>query len=256
MAKSIIYGIGEAALIDLADESKIIGFSKLQNLTIDMSAETDEVRGGDDPYPITEFPKTNNITVTAQDALFDIDYIALSQGTIHEDKKSYDMTEFLNVRIPADGVVTLKEAPVEGSVVIKGFTKAEGETAEIGKFKVEDKKITFNVKDANKDINGLYKIKRDTGVSSIAGLKGKFPKPFKFIHRVPIYNDENMIVKQMEFTIFKCKSDSNFNFDLTQQTAYAPQISLKALDPKRPDKKLWDITVVDVKPEEGDFGTV
>ena len=105
MSKSIIYGIGEAVLTDLKDPNKIIGFSKLQNLTIDMSAETDEVRGGDDPYPITEFPRTNNITITAQDALFDIDYMALSQGTITEKKASVDMTEFLNVVIPADGVI-------------------------------------------------------------------------------------------------------------------------------------------------------
>lgn len=254
MSKSIIYGIGEAVLTDLKDPNKIIGFSKLQNLTIDMSAETDEVRGGDDPYPITEFPRTNNITITAQDALFDIDYMALSQGTITEKKASVDMTEFLNVVIPADGVIELKEAPVDGSVVIKGFEKADQPAK--GKFTVEGKKITFHKDNANDSINGIYKVKRAGGAKSVAGLKGKFPKPFKFTHRIPIYNDENQIVQQMELTIFKCKSDSNFNFDLAQQQAYAPQVSLKALDPKRPDKKLWDIVLVDVEPEDGDFGTV
>lgn len=254
MSKSIIYGIGEAVLTDLKDPNKIIGFSKLQNLTIDMSAETDEVRGGDDPYPITEFPRTNNITITAQDALFDIDYMALSQGTKYEKKASVDMTEFLNVVIPADGIVELPEAPVEGSVVIKGFEKADQPAK--GKFAVEGKKITFHADNANDSINGIYKVKRTEGVKSVAGLKGKFPKPFKFTHRVPIYNDENQIVQQMELTIFKCKSDSNFNFDLAQQQAYAPQVSLKALDPKRADKKLWDIVLVDVPPTDGDFGTV
>lgn len=254
MSKSIIYGIGEAVLTDLKDPNKIIGFSKLQNLTIDMSSETDEVRGGDDPYPITEFPRTNNITITAQDALFDIDYMALSQGTKYESKASVDMTEFLNIVIPADGIVELPEAPVEGSVVIKGFEKADQPAK--GKFAVEGKKITFHKDNANDSINGIYKVKRTEGVKSVAGLKGKFPKPFKFTHRVPIYNDENQIVQQMELTIFKCKSDSNFNFDLAQQQAYAPQVSLKALDPKRPDKKLWDIVLVDVPPTDGDFGTV
>lgn len=254
MSKSIIYGIGEAVLTDLKDPNKIIGFSKLQNLTIDMSAEADEVRGGDDPYPITEFPRTNNITITAQDALFDIDYMALSQGTKYENLPSVEMTEFLNIVIPADGIVELPEAPVDDSVVIRGFEKAAA--PEKGKFSVEGKKITFHADDANASINGIYKIKRTGSVKSVAGLKGKFPKPFKFTHRVPIYNDENQIVQQMELTIFKCKSDSNFNFDLAQQQAYAPQVSLKALDPKRPDKKLWDIVLVDVEPEEGNFGTV
>lgn len=254
MSKSIIYGIGEAVLTDLKDPNKIIGFSKLQNLTIDMSAETDEVRGGDDPYPITEFPRTNNITITAQDALFDIDYMALSQGTKYEDKTSVEMTEFLNVVIPADGIVELPEAPVKDSVVIKGFEKADQPAK--GKFAVQDKKLTFHKDNANDSINGIYKVKRTGKVKSVAGLKGKFPKPFKFTHRVPIYNDENQIVQQMELTVFKCKSDSNFNFDLAQQQAYAPQVSLKALDPKRADKKLWDIVLVDVDPTEGDFGTV
>lgn len=254
MTQSIIYGIGEAVLTDLKDPNKIIGFSKLQNLTIDMSAETDEVRGGDDPYPITEFPRTNNITVTAQNALFDIDYMALSQGTKFETKASVDMTEFLNVVIPADGVVELEETPVDGSVVIKGFTKDD--TPAKGKYSVNGKTITFHTDDANENINGIYKVKRTGNVKSVSGLKGKFPKPFKFTHRIPIYNDANQIVQQMEFTIFKCKSDSNFNFDLAQQQAYAPQVSLKTLDPKRPDKKLWDICLVDVEPEDGEFGTV
>ena len=254
MSKTIIYGIGESVLTDLKNPNKIIGFSKLQNLTIDMSAETDEVRGGDDPYPITEFPRTNNITISAQDALFDIDYMALSQGTKYETKASVDMTEFLNIVIPADGVVELKEAPVDGSVVIKGFEKADQPAK--GKFSVEGKKITFHADNANESVSGIYKVKKAGKVKSVAGLKGKFPKPFKFTHRVPIYNDENQIVQQMELTIFKCKSDSNFSFDLAQQQAYAPKVSLKALDPKRPDKKLWDIVLVDVEPEEGDFGTV
>ena len=252
--KTIIYGIGEAALIDLADENKIIGFSKLQDLAIDMSAETDEVRGGDDPYPITEFPRTNNITITAKDALFRIDQVALTQGTVSSKKATFDMTEFLDFRVPADGIVDLPEEPVEGSIVITGFEKADAPAK--GKYKVEGKKITFHADDANKDVSGLYKVKRDKNVNSTAGIKGKFPKPFKFVHRVPIYNDENQIVQQLEFTIFKCKSDSNFNFNLSQQTAYAPEVSLKALDPKRPDKKLWDITVVDVDPTDGNFGTV
>ena len=252
--KTIIYGIGECALIDLADENKVIGFSKLQDLGIEMSAETDEVRGGDDPYPITEFPRSNNITITAKDALFKIDQVALTQGTISSKKASFNMTEFLDFRVPADGIVELPEEPVEGSVVITGFKK--GDAPAKGTYKLEGKTITFSSEDALSDVSGLYKVKRDKDVESTAGIKGKFPKPFKFVHRVPIYNDENQIVKQLEFTVFKCKSDSNFNFSLSQQTAYAPEVSLKALDPKRPDKKLWDITVVSVDPTDGDFGTV
>lgn len=263
MTKTIMYGVGEAMFQDLNDKSNILAMSKLQNLTINFGAESEEIHGGDDPYPITEFPKTKSITITAQDALFDIDYLAITQGASTEEVKKAQMTEMFNVRADEDGKIQLKHKPVDGSVVVKGLelkatSSDPGAASQNAKktFTVADKEITLPAEYKNKDVSGYYVREVEKSARSTAAFKDKFPVPFKFIHRVPVYNTENQIVQQAQLTIYKCKSDNSFEFNLQPQTAYAPQLTLKALDPKRADGKLWDFLVEDVEPQKGSFGTI
>ena len=258
-----MYGVGEAMFQDLNDKTNILAMSKLQNLTINFGAESEEIHGGDDPYPITEFPKTKSITITAQDALFDIDYLAITQGARTEEVKKAQMTEMFNVRADENGKIQLKHKPVDGSVVIKGL-KAKAASSDPGTtgqdekktFTVAEKEITLPEDYKNTDVSGYYVREVEKSAHSTAAFKDKFPVPFKFTHRIPIYNDENQIIQQAQLTIYKCKSDNSFEFNLQPQTAYAPQLTLKALDPKRADGKLWDFLVEDVDPEQGSFGTI
>lgn len=255
--KSILYGVGESIFQDLDDPKKILAMSKLQDLTISFGAESEEVHGGDDPYPIAEFPKTRSVTITAKDALFDIKYLEVSQGAKSTAPKEFEMTEVLNFVIPESLEVELAKTPTEGSVVIADYEKDEGTDATAtGKFAVDGKKIKFHADDKGKTISGLYTHKLTKSVNMVEGFKSKFPKPFKFIHRMPVYNEDTQICKQLQLTVYKAKSDNTFEFNIQPQTAYAPQLTLKALDPKRPDKKLWDVVTVDVTPEEAEFGVV
>lgn len=259
MKKRILYGVGDALCIDLKNEAKCLAFGKIQNLTVNFSADSEEITGGDNPYPITEFPKSKSITVSAQDAMFDIDLMEFSQGAIKTKEKKTEMFEQIYFEVAADGTLELKHEPVESSVVINGFVKKGEpsleeneeavETDEKNEYSIEGKKLTFDKSLAGEIVTGYYK-REVEDVTQVSGYKDKFPRPFKFVHRIPVYNDKNQIVQQMQLVIYKAKSDNSLEVNHAYQTAFAPSISIKALDPNRPDGKLWDYTIEDVDPED------
>ncbi len=246
--KTILYGVGTANCIDLDDKFETIAFGKLQNLTINFSSDSEEINGGDDPYPITEFPKTRSITVTAQDAMFDVDILKFSQGAEAKELKDEQMLEQIYFVVEEDGTMTLPKEPIDGTVAINGFSATA--TDEKKKFTVAKNKITFDKSVAGQTVTGYY-YRKSSGKGSItSGFKTKFPKPFKFVHRIPVYDDNNQIVQEAQLTIYKAKSDNSLEISHAPQTAYAPQLSIKALDPKRADGKLWDYVVEDVDPKD------
>lgn len=258
MQKQILYGVGNVLCIDLKDPTKVIAFGELQNLTVSFSSDSEEIHGGDDPYPIAEFPKTRSITVSAQNATFDIDVLEFSQGAATTKAVSPEMHEIINYTIPGDGIIKLPYEPVAGSVAVNGYTDVAAPVEPEEEALVDPKKqftvagsiITFDKSRANEIAVGYYIRKSKNPTTVTSGYKSKFPKPFKFVHRMPIYNTDNMIVQEAQLTIYKGKSDNTLELSHAPQTAYAPQLSIKALDPKRPDGKLWDYQVEDIPDED------
>lgn len=246
--KTILYGVGTANCIDLDNKFETIAFGKLQDLTINFGSDAEEINGGDDPYPITEFPKTRTITVTAKDAMFDIDLLKFSQGAEAKELKDGEMLEQIYFTVEADGTLTLPHTPVDGSVAVNGFSATAQD--EKKKFTVAGEKLTFDKSVAGKTVTGYYYRKIKGSATMTSGYKAKFPKPFKFVHRIPVYDDNNQIVQQAQLTIYKAKSDNSLEINHAPQTAYAPQLSIKALDPKRADGKLWDYIIEDVDPKD------
>ena len=264
MQKQILYRVGNVLCIDLKDPTKVIAFGELQNLTVSFSSDSEEIHGGDDPYPIAEFPKTRSITVSAQNATFNVDVLEFSQGAKTTKVESPEMHEIINYTIPENGVVKLPYEPIAGSIAINGYTDAavsvepDEDPVEPEADPVDPKKqftvtagtITFDKSQANEIAVGYY-IRKSTNPTTVtSGYKSKFPKPFKFVHRMPIYNTDNIIVQEAQLTIYKGKSDNTLELSHAPQTAYAPQLSIKALDPKRPDGKLWDYQVEDTPDED------
>lgn len=243
--KQILYGVGKCVLKDYLDSKEVIALSKLKDVAINFAGEEEAITGGDDPYPITYFPKDKTITISATNALFDMKLLNAAQGATITTGKVI-MTEFIEADIPADGIITLDYTPIVSSIVINGFEEVneEASLAE-GKFFTDtaNNEVKFDVSDAKKGISGVYERESSETAETMSILKDTLAKPFTFIHRIPVYDENNNIVGQGQLTVYKCKASGNFDFNLQPQTAYAPKIDLKALDPKRPDKKLWDFTI-------------
>lgn len=241
--KQILYGVGKSLLKKYSDPTSIIAMSELKDLTVSFSAEETEITGGDGMYPLAYFPTNKSITVNATNAVFDIKMLEMSQSTVSS-TGAVTLTEIFSYEIPADGIVELPHVPNDGSLVINGFTEATGvESITKGKYMLVDDTLTFSTIDAMQTVAGYYERTSSAQATSISGLKDGMSQTATFVHRIPVYDDNNNVVGQGQLTIFKCKSDGNFEFNFAEKTAYAPAFSLKALDPKRVDNKLWDFVI-------------
>lgn len=240
----ILYGVGKSILRDFKDETKIIALSKLKNVSIEATASDEKIFGGDSPYPIASFPKEKSITVSAENATFDMKLLNATQGA-NMVTGAVKFEEVIEVIIPADGQVNLEFEPIANSVVIEGFTKGET-TPTAGQFvvdSVDTSLLKFHAGDAGKEVTIIYQRNSGATTNTMSIYKETLAKPFKFIHRIPVYDEDNAIVGHAQLVVYKAKSNNQFSFGLQPQTAFAPKIDLEALDPKRPDGKLWDFSI-------------
>lgn len=244
----ILYGVGNAILRDFMDEKKVVALSKLKDVTITGSANEEVVTAGDNPYPLAKFPKDKTITITATEATFSLNKLNVSQGA-EISVGSVVFTDVASVMIPSTGTITV-DHEIEGNPIIEGFTKGvDVATLTANQFMVDTTDATlihFAAVDSGKDIEIVYDWMTAATAETLSVGKDTLAKPFKFIHRIPIYDDNNQIVAQGQLVVYKAQAKNNFEFNLQSLTAFAPKIELDALDPKRADKKLWDFTIAPV----------
>ncbi len=243
--KQILYGVGKSVLRDYTNRKSIVALSKLKDVSINFTNDEEPITGGDDPYPIAYFSKDKAISVTATNALFDMKMLKATQGADIQIGQVV-MTEIIEAEIPSNGIITLDYKPLADTTTIDGYTEVLDELSlAAGKFFVDttNDQIKFDTSDAGKVIEGIYDRNSGNNASTTSILKDTLAKPFEFIHRIPVYDENTQVVGQAQLTIYKAKANGNFEFNMTPQTAYAPKIELKALDPKRSDKKLWDFII-------------
>lgn len=246
----ILYGVGTAILRDFLDEAKVIAFSKLKDITVTGSANEEVVTAGDNPYPLATFPKDKTITISGTTATFSLKQLNVSQGaTISTGIAVF--TDVASVMIPTNGQVTVAH-DISGDPIIEGFTKAADLVSlAAGKFFVDTTDaslIHFHTSDKGKEVDIVFDWNTAATAETLSVGKDTLAKPFKFIHRIPIYDDNNTIVAEGQLVVYKAQAKNNFDFNLASLTAYAPKFELSALDPKRADKKLWDFTIAPVTP--------
>ncbi|MGE6227632.1 hypothetical protein [Paenibacillus chitinolyticus] len=245
----ILYGVGSSVLRDFLDNKKVVALSKLKDININGTANDEKVYGGDNPYPLATFPKDKAITISATNATFSLNMLNVTQGANITTGVAV-FTDVVSVVIPSDGQVTV-DHEISGEPIIEGFTKA-ADLASIstGNYFVDTADATlihFAPADSGKEVDIVYDWNTDATAQTLSVGKDTLAKPFKFIHRIPVYDDNNRVVAEGQLTVYKAQAKNAFEFNLQSQTAFAPKFELEALDPKRMDKKLWDFTIAPVK---------
>ena len=241
MAKMIIHGIGRLILKDFVDPSKVISYSDLQNFSVESTFSSDDITGGNKLFPIASFKKEQALNCSATNATFEagiIPYLdggALSTGAVA-------LSDFIEVAIPEDGVVTLPEVPT--AVTINGFEAAEGDPA-AGSYKLAqgEKTVTFAAADAGKTVVIVYDYNTSAEAMQYSVTQKSLNKPFKAIYNFDIYDEDTQITHKGSIVVYKAQCTSGLKLDLAHQTAFAPEFSFSARDAKRQDGKLWDFTI-------------
>lgn len=245
MANEIIYGVGRTALRDFVDKTKVVALSKLKNVNVEMTSNEEPLFGGDSPYAFATFPKDKSIKASAENATFSIELMNTTQGATIT-TGAVNMTEIRTIIIPADGEVVLDPAPIADSVSVSGYTEGTAGSLTTGQFAmdtVETDTIDFAIADAGKEVDIIYQYAGSATAKTMSITKDSLAKPVEFTHIVDIFNDNNVKVAVGMLVIYKAKANNSWNFNLEPQKAFAPKVEFEALDPKRPDGKLWDFVV-------------
>lgn len=240
MAKQILYGVGKAALRDYANPKKLIAMSDMQDLSIESTYSAEDITGGNKMFPIASFPKDKALNISATNATFNWNMLEYLEGS---EIKTEDvvMADMMEVKIPANGVVTLEHTPIENSVLVMGFEAGEEPAANV--FKVEDKTVTFVANDAGKLANIFYQYNGSEKAISYGVTQKTMAKPFIFDYTFPVHDEDTQITHYATLSVYKAKCTSGFSLDAAHQTAVTQKFEASAQDAQRLDGHLWDLAI-------------
>lgn len=241
--KQIIYGTSHIALIDFANNSKLIAMTDMQDLEISTSVDFEDITGGNKIFPIASFPTNKGITVSGTNATFKgamMEYLEGSDAKIG----SIEFPVVKELAIPANGELVLDETPVEGSVLVEGFTLAT-ETPTTGQYMMatDTKTITFATEDAGKVVGIRYNYMSSESAVEYAITPKTMVKPFRFEAVFDIYDEDTQITHKGAIIVYKMQCTSGFQYSGSHQTAFAPQFEASAKDPQRNDGKMWSLLI-------------
>lgn len=240
MAKTILYGIGKAALRDYANPTKLIAMSDMQDLSVESTYSAEDITGGNKMFPIASFPKDKALNISATNATFNWSMLEYLEGSEIK-TENVVMADMMEVKIPANGVVTLEHTPIENSVLVMGFEAGEEPAANV--FKVEDKTVTFVANDAGKLANIFYQYNGSEKAISYGATQKTMAKPFIFDYTFPVYDEDTQITHYATLSVYKAKCTSGFSLDAAHQTAVTQKFEASAQDAQRLDGHLWDLAI-------------
>lgn len=240
MAKTIVYGIGKAALRDYANPKKLIAMSDMQDLSVESTYSAEDITGGNKMFPIASFPKDKALNISATNATFSWNMLEYLEGS-EVKTENVVMVGMMEVKIPADGVVELEHTPIADSVLVMGFESGESPAANV--FTVSDKTVTFVANDAGKLANIFYQYNGSEKAVSYGVTQKTMAKPFIFDYTFPIYDEDTQITHYGTLSIYKAKCTSGFALDAAHQTAVTQKFEASAQDAQRLDGHLWDLAI-------------
>lgn len=245
MAKHIIHGIGKLVLRDFRDPKVIIGFTDLQDVGIESSSSKDDITGGNKMFPIASFKKDQALKLSATNASFNQDMMPYLDGA---DKvvAAVSMTDVLEVRVPDTKTINLTNTPIEGSIIINGFTLEAGAgDPTVGKFKhtAASKELTFATDNIGDAITIVYEYTSSAKTVEYSVTQKSMSKPFIAEYIFPIYDEDTQVIANAMIKIYKAQCTSGFSIDPKHQSPVAPKFEAEAKDAQRVDGKMWALII-------------
>lgn len=201
------------------------GEAQLAGLSGEISE--DDVRGGIGNRKISKIRSDKALTLTVRDALFDLEYLSMTQGVaIKSGTANVFKTESNLTVVDTAGTlgITVVGAPLDNKVTL---TNAKGETTNVV---VATKKATVPAQFAAKDekVTALY---RETVTGNIVTLDSKtFSESYEVEYRTIAYNPAtNKVVSDIYFQFDNALPAGSFDISLENGNALAPEITFDAL---------------------------
>lgn len=246
----VLHGIGEAFMLS-SDGTVATRLTKMQSMTIEVSSESEDVYGGDSLFPIFNYIKSKSATFKFKNAVFDMDVLAATQGTVAETGGEINAAEdvtakagkaqlSINTGVDVDSVAAVTAA----GKVLKRTAAAGNE----GEFSVaETGALTFSsdVTDGTVvTVSYVYKVADGTSVHITTT---DVPGCVELRHKsMPIKLKDGRTV-ELHTRVYKAVCDGGISLEYTRDGAVAPEVTFKSVDPERADKRFVTYSLVEVK---------
>lgn len=224
-----------------------------KSASVKIAGSSVDISGGWGTFNLAEIDTKNDLTIEISDAEWKLDTMALTSGgtlTTGSGEDYHFGEEFTVVtnKITIPYVITAK------SLIIDGFTETSEATPAAKEFKVtiaaSSTDVLFNTSVVDGTvISPSYTVTVASNVETLSVKTTDFPKSGKVVLKFPVYesdDDESGIAGYGQFIIYKAKIKADTEMGGQYKSASEQKISLKGLDPRRPDGKMWDFQYIPV----------
>lgn len=214
--------------------------------SVQFTGQSLTINGGWSPYALIDIPTTTEIAVSLSDAKLTDGYLEVGFGADHQKNQTVERTFFGNAyEIDETGVMTIDKKIVAGSFRVNGMTETTGEVTE-NTFKVTiadaSTTIQFHTGMADTEIVPMFKVEETAEVYSVT--QDSIPEKGRATLEFPVYSNEEddaSVVAYCQLTIYSVSVTQNATFGGSYKTPSTFGLELKGTDPKRADKKIWDV---------------
>lgn len=215
-----------------------------QSIGIDQSVDEEAIKGGIGNSTQFTIKSNKELEITVQDALFDFNWLAATQGVKVDEQGKAKVKETEIVEVGEAGALTIADKEVTEAVVIGNDGKNhEAEftsgSATVGSLSTEKgKNVTVSYE---KDVTG----------STIAIRADRFAEKYQAQLRTVAYDKDTEAIAKDVYIIFEnVTPSSEFSMSLEAGSAMSPEIKLRAAaDPKT--KAIGTFVLVDFKEDSG-----
>lgn len=198
-------------------------------------------------YSLAEIDKKKTLEIKISDAEFNLDALTLTSGgslATESTNFKYFGDPFV---IDVAGEITIPYVAEVGSIRINGYVETTVAPVVTGEFKptiaASETTVAFAVADAGKTVYPAYSVV----VASAPVLSVKttdFPSAGSCTLTFPIYSSseetDSIVEGYGQITIFKAKILQTAKLGGSYKSLTNNDLSLKGLDPRRPDGKMWE----------------
>lgn len=244
----VLHGVGEAFMLS-ADGKVTARLSKLQSMSIEVSAETEDVYGGDSLFAIYNYIKSKSATFKFKNAVFDMGVLATTQGSEELEGGEVNKVETVQIKAQKGTLSVTSGVDVDSVVVIangKALTKVATPTTTDQFAVTEAGALSFGTgfTETSVEVSYVYKIADGTTVNV---LTNDVPGFVELRHTsAPVKLPDGRTV-QLHTRVYKAVCDGGFNLEYTRDGAVAPEVTFKSVDPERADKRFVTYSLTEVK---------
>jgi hypothetical protein len=210
-------------------DGKVIFTSVAQLAGISQAIEESDVFGGIGNKRIAKIRSQKTITLNTRMALFDLEYLAMTQG-VAVTNGSATVTKTESVKVIDDAgtlSATVEGTPIDNKVTLQN---AKGETVELTAT-AKEVTVADGFAEAGESVTAVYK---ETVTGNIVKLDSEtFSESYEVEYRTISYDPStNQVVSDIYFQFDNALPSGSFELSLENGNALAPELNFDVLTPR------------------------